>query len=466
MASTTAAAPPPPARASVSSVARAASAPTTPFGPGCANIWTDVIEHNKRQAKERGDAGRPDAVLFVLGAKGAGKTTLVQRFLYPDRADAAAQPPRPTEGMEYNYARRLSPTNPERKDVTHVYEMAGARAFADEATNQDNVFMGMRQVTTAVVLITVDLSRPWEAIPSLSYWLGRVYARCAATFSRLEARGSRLPEQLRQRAARNFLGGKAHEDAESGIVVHSGVAVVIAATKYDQFKHRDAEEKKMMNRALRFFAHAHGASLFYLGGLGGHAGDKAAGRGANASANAANVEDPYADAAGDKARLARFRAFLNHLTFVGADKKFPSKVPLETDHLKPATAQAGADSLRDIGAPRATSGGAPGGGAANEREAQLRAWESACAKMFPAPRGARGAFWVDGGAGEGGEGGAEEGGGGASAAARGTGFPEPDVDAARERKLEELAAFRRQRAAARAQPAVGAAAEKFKRRAA
>jgi hypothetical protein len=40
------------------------------------------------------------------------------------------------------------------------------------------------------------------------------------------------------------------------------------------------------------------------------------------------------------------------------------------------------------------------------------------------------------------------------------------VDAARERKLEELAAFRRQRAAARAQPAVGAAAEKFKRRAA
>jgi hypothetical protein len=85
--------------------------------------------------------------------------------------------------------------------------------------------------------------------------------------------------------------------------------------------------------------------------------------------------------------------------------------------------------------------------------------------MFPAPRGARGAFWVDGGAGEGGEGGAE-GGAGAFAAARGTGFPEPDVDAARERKLEELAAFRRQRAAARAQPAVGAAAEKFKRRAA
>jgi len=32
------------------------------------------------------DQGRPDAVLFVVGAKGAGKTTLVSRFLYPDKA--------------------------------------------------------------------------------------------------------------------------------------------------------------------------------------------------------------------------------------------------------------------------------------------------------------------------------------------------------------------------------------------
>ena len=37
------------------------------------------------------DQGRPDAVLFVVGSKGAGKTTLVSRFLYPDKARTGGQ---------------------------------------------------------------------------------------------------------------------------------------------------------------------------------------------------------------------------------------------------------------------------------------------------------------------------------------------------------------------------------------
>jgi len=54
--------------------------------------------------------------------------------------------PKPTEGMDYNYARKAHPTNIERKDVAHIWEIAGTRQFADEATEQENVFMGMRQV--------------------------------------------------------------------------------------------------------------------------------------------------------------------------------------------------------------------------------------------------------------------------------------------------------------------------------
>jgi dynein light intermediate chain 2 len=48
--------------------------------------------------------------------------------------------------MDYNYARKAHPTNIERKDVAHIWEIAGTRQFADEATEQENVFMGMRQV--------------------------------------------------------------------------------------------------------------------------------------------------------------------------------------------------------------------------------------------------------------------------------------------------------------------------------
>lgn len=125
------------ASATAKSSSASRSAADTPFGAGQSNIWTDIIDHNKREAKEKGDSGRPDAVLFVVGSKGSGKTTAVQRFLYPDKTDA----PKPTEGMEYNYARKTHATNVERKDVAHIWEIAGSRQFADEVTEQENIFM-------------------------------------------------------------------------------------------------------------------------------------------------------------------------------------------------------------------------------------------------------------------------------------------------------------------------------------
>jgi dynein light intermediate chain 2 len=53
--------------------------------------------------------------------------------------------PKPTEGIEYNYARKTHATNIERKDVAHIWEISGSRRFADEATEQENTFLGMRQ---------------------------------------------------------------------------------------------------------------------------------------------------------------------------------------------------------------------------------------------------------------------------------------------------------------------------------
>ena len=68
------------------------------------------------------------------------------------------------------------------------------------------------------------------------------------------------------------------------MIHHSGVTVVIVATKYDSFKSADAELKKVMSRALRYLAHTHAAGLFYLGGLRG--GARAAGADDASSAGA------------------------------------------------------------------------------------------------------------------------------------------------------------------------------------
>ncbi|ACO67739.1 cytoplasmic dynein 2 light intermediate chain 1 [Micromonas commoda] len=369
---------PPSARSASSSASRA---PSTPFDAGQKNVWTDVIDHNKSVAKQRGDSGRPDGVLFVVGSRGCGKTTLVNRLLYPDKTEV----PKPTEGMEYNYARRASSGagggggGVDRKDVAHVWEIAGSRHFADEVTEQDNVFLGPRHVTTAVVAICVDLAKPHEAMRTAEYWLGRVHARCAKTFEKLAARGSRLPEQLVRRSERVFAAGGggggaaggAHEDAHSPLVRHSGVTVLIVATKHDAWRRTDPERMKVLVRALRFLAHANAAGLFFLGGFGAADGDSRADR---SSLNDADDADEYPGEM--RSQFNQFRAYLNHLMFAGADRKFPGRIAARLDHLRPVTCPVGGDRLSSIGVPK----GAEGGGE------PLRAWRDVTSRMFPPPR--------------------------------------------------------------------------------
>ena len=55
-----------------------------------------------------------------------------------------------------------------------------------------------------------------------------------------------------------------------------------------------------------------------------------------------SAEDPAAD----RAQLNQFRAYLNHLVFTGADKKFPARLGVETDHMKPILCPIGSDRLQ------------------------------------------------------------------------------------------------------------------------
>ena len=410
---------PPSARSATASAA--SRAPSTPFDAGQKNVWTDVIDHNKSVAKQRGDSGRPDGVLFVVGSRGCGKTTLVNRLLYPDKTEV----PKPTEGMEYNYARRAQSGagagGVDRKDVAHVWEIAGSRHFADEVTEQDNVFLGPRHVTTAVVAICVDLAKPHEAMRTAEYWLGRVHARCAKTFERLAARGSRLPEQLVRRSERVFAaaggGGTAgaHEDAESPLVRHSGVTVLIVATKHDAWRRTDPERMKVLVRALRFLAHTNAAGLFFLGGFG------AADSRADRPVNDADDADEYPGEM--RSQFNQFRAYLNHLMFSGADRKFPSRLAARLDHLRPVTCPVGGDRLSSIGVPKGAETGEP-----------LRAWRDVTSRMFPPPR----------------DGDGDEGSKVAGTAPDLSTFPEREVDVAARTAAAELAAFRRSQAMLRA----------------
>ena len=69
-----------------------------------------------------------------------------------------------------------------------------------------------------MVAIVVDLSQPAQALQSAVTWLQLVRAKLQGSFSWLEQRGSKLPEQLRLRA-RKYV-GSTHEDKD--VIQHLG----------------------------------------------------------------------------------------------------------------------------------------------------------------------------------------------------------------------------------------------------
>ncbi len=158
--------------------------------------------------------------------------------------------PKPSEGLEYTYARKPSNFDHEKKDLAHIWEVGGSHEFAEEIAQGDQLFLtvkqvrvgprqgwlvwscgwraragcgvelppgrrprhaagsthsmrardGALQVTTAVVVVVVDLSDPSSVLGSLLGWLDHVKRKLGTTYEKFEKKGLQLPEQLRQRA--------------------------------------------------------------------------------------------------------------------------------------------------------------------------------------------------------------------------------------------------------------------------
>jgi dynein light intermediate chain 2 len=188
------------------------------------------------------------------------------------------------------------------------------------------IFLTYRQVTTAVVVIVLDLSQPNSVIPTALQCLDLVQRKLAATYTLFERKGLQLPEQLRARQGAKLL--SQHEDKD--LVTCSGISIVLAGTKWDVFRDRvEAEGQRVLGRCLRCIAHAHGAHLLYLGGL-----QAAGGQGmSSAAAAAAGKQQHQQQQVQPQQLLDNFCRLLSHVAFVGMDRKMPLKLQPQFDHL-------------------------------------------------------------------------------------------------------------------------------------
>lgn len=353
------------------------------------SIWAKLIEQSSANAKK--PDGRGDAFVYFVGSRGSGKSTLLNRFLYPTRAEI----PKPSEGLEYTYARKPSNFDHEKKDLAHIWEVGGSQEFAEEIALGDQLFLTVKQVTTAVVVIVVDLSDPASIMNNVLGWIDQIKKKLASTYEKFEKKGLQLPEQLRQRAKNKLY--SANEDKD--LVYHSGISLVIAATKYDVFMDQDPEVKKIIGRTLRFLAHSHGAFLMYLSGL-----HSMGGGGGN---------DGGKDVAMDRSLLDNFTRLMNHLIFTGLEKKPTLKLSPQVDHGGPLMVPAGTDKFKDIGRPRGVADG--------NIQAGIQEWREMSDKLFPPKAITKAAkFQMD------------------------DRYKEEEVDLVAKRKLHELEMYRRE----------------------
>ena len=90
---------------------------------------------------------------------------------------------------------------------------------------------------------------------SLLYWLQVVRDRILEVQAQMPSRSAgKLAQRVRKKWER-------HEDYAN--LQPLPVSVVVVCSKYDVFASQESESRKWMGRALRYFCHKNGASLFY-----------------------------------------------------------------------------------------------------------------------------------------------------------------------------------------------------------
>ncbi|KAL1504433.1 hypothetical protein AB1Y20_010839 [Prymnesium parvum] len=215
---------------------------------GAADIFTlmaaqqaEILRHEPPQR---------DSELLFLGSTQSGKSTLVNSFLKVEE-----NPPKPTTALEYRFARPADATGA--ASVCNVWELAGGTQLSELL----KVVLLPEKLEACVVAITLDLSAPGDALETMLFWFEQIRKHVGLSLQQVAASGPGGAEKamaLRERANEAWSDHPDRDDLRP-----LGIPVMVFAHKWDVFEEEygEAEYRKVLTRALRYFAHTNGASL-------------------------------------------------------------------------------------------------------------------------------------------------------------------------------------------------------------
>jgi len=274
---------------------------------GVADIFTlmaaqqaEILRHEPPQR---------DSELLFLGSTQSGKSTLVNSFLKVEE-----NPPKPTTALEYRFARPADATGA--ASVCNVWELAGGTQLSELL----KVVLLPEKLEACVVAITLDLSAPGDALETMLFWFEQIRKHVGLSLQQVAASGPGGAEKamaLRERANEAWSDHPDRDDLRP-----LGIPVMVFAHKWDVFEEEygEAEYRKVLTRALRYFAHTNGASLMCTHHK-------------------------------DKSMLSIARKLINHHVF-----DMPALKSVQLEHNKPLVVPVTADSFAGIGPPPQVEG--------------------------------------------------------------------------------------------------------------
>ncbi|KAF0699276.1 Aste57867_10150 [Aphanomyces stellatus] len=264
------------------------------------------------KASSQSEAEADDSFLVVAGPKNSGKSSLVLYFLNPNKGTFAL----------FTWTSLISPSS-NKKAVAHIWELATTKKVLELL----KVPLSPARLPKATLLLVLDLSIPGDVVPSLIYWVNLLRKL--------------TPEGPKDENALLAKYGATHPDRRD--VSPVALPLLIVGAKYETFRDEESAKRKTLVQAVRFIAHAIGATLMFT-----------------------SVKD--------KALATQFRTTLTAMLYKTDGGK--STKELEKGLFVPA----GSDSFDDIGLPK-------GARATDFEDANLdkrmKLWAKAVAESYP-----------------------------------------------------------------------------------
>ncbi|TRY77427.1 hypothetical protein TCAL_06882 [Tigriopus californicus] len=199
------------------------------MAPTTENVWDAAIAFDKKRKEAQVLHGQAETTLLVIGSKSVGKSTLIHKFL--ERQEAAKS----TLALEYTFGRKTNQSLI--KDVSHIWELGGGTLFSKLLETP----LAPSKLESVRVVVMVDLADPSQLWFTLESLITAVLSHIQISLKSAKGKEMDLGDKLKALS-------DPHIDGE-----HPDIA-----------KNMEPEKKKIICRAMRFFAHYHGATLqFY-----------------------------------------------------------------------------------------------------------------------------------------------------------------------------------------------------------